>query len=206
MSSSGQESRDIPLVLAVTGASGAAYAVALLGRLAAQQVPVDLVVSRNGWDLLQRETGLADEQKLFAHLDGCGIQSGGITVYDNGDLGAPCASGSRPSRGMVICPCSTKTLSAVAAGACRCLIERAAEVALKERRKLILVPRESPYSLIQIENMRTLTLAGATVLPASPAFYNRPQTVEDLVDFIAARILDHLGLEQNLVRPWDGGD
>jgi len=193
-----------PLILAVTGASGAVYALALLRQLCLRRVPVDLMVSRNGWDLLNREAGITDIAGLFSHLAGSDLSSGGIRVHENENLGAPPASGSYPSRGMVICPCSSKTLSAVAAGACRSLIERAAEVTLKERRPLLLVTRESPYSLAQIENMRSATLAGAVVLPASPAFYHRPQTLEDLVDFIVARVLDQLSLEQNLVKPWDG--
>ena len=105
---------------------------------------------------------------------------------------------------MVVCPCSAKTLSAVAAGSCRTLIERAAEVMLKEQRKLILVVRESPYSLIQIENMRSAALAGSLILPASPGFYHHPGKIEDLVDFIVARILDQLEIPHNLLKPWGG--
>ena len=115
------------------------------------------------------------------------------------------ASGSHPVRGMVVCPCSVKTLSAVAAGACRTLLERAAEVNLKEGRPLVLVLREAPYSLTQIENMRAVTLAGGVVLPASPAFYHNPSSIGDLVDFVVARVLDRFGIAHDLTVRW-GGD
>ncbi|MBN2288392.1 MAG: UbiX family flavin prenyltransferase [Candidatus Glassbacteria bacterium] len=193
------------MVLALTGASGAPYALELLRRLCQQRVPVDLVVSRHGWDLLRREAGIADWAGVAAYLAGREASADGIRLFENDDLGAQPSSGSYPVRGMVICPCSTKTLSAVACGACRSLIERSAEVMLKERRPLLLVVRESPYSLTQIENMRSATLAGAIVLPASPAFYHRPQTIADLVDFIVARVLDRLSVPQSLVEPWEGG-
>ena len=196
--------REKPVVVAVTGASGAAYAVSLLGELGRKEVPVDLVASEMGRDMLEREVGIPAEGLLVDHLTARGIATGNFQCYNMDNLGAPPASGSYPARGMVVCPCSVKTLSAVATGSCRTLIERAAEVMLKERRKLILVVRESPYSLIQIENMRRATLAGALILPASPAFYHRPGRIEDLVDFIAARILDHLEIPHDLIEPWGG--
>lgn len=192
------------VVLGITGASGAVYALGLLRQLCFQRVPVDLIISSNGWNLLRHEAGIKDETSFLSHLAGGEVPTEGIRLHDNENLDSPLSSGSYPVRGMVICPCSTKTLSAVATGACRSLIERAAEVMLKERRPLLLVTRESPYSLMQIENMRSATLAGATVLPASPAFYHRPKTIADLVDFIVARVLDQLGLAQTLVKPWDG--
>jgi 4-hydroxy-3-polyprenylbenzoate decarboxylase len=125
-----------------------------------------------------------------------------VRVYDDRDRGAAPASGSALSAGMVICPCSMGTISAIAVGASRSLVERAADVVLKERRRLVLVPRESPYSAIHLENMLTLTRAGAVVLPASPGFYHRPATIDDLVDFIVARVLDQLGVEHSLVPRW----
>ncbi|MCE5272373.1 UbiX family flavin prenyltransferase [bacterium] len=194
-----------PLTVAVTGASGAPYALALLRELARLGQSVELVASDMGRDMLRRETDVPSEGALLPHLDGKGIGTSRFREYANDCLGAPPASGSHRTLGMVVCPCSVKTLSAVAVGACRSLIERAAEVCLKERRPLVLVLRETPYSLTVIESMRAVTLAGAVVLPASPAFYHNPQKIEDLVDFVAARVLDRFGLEHGLLRPWDGG-
>jgi 4-hydroxy-3-polyprenylbenzoate decarboxylase len=127
-----------------------------------------------------------------------------VTLFDDGDRGAAPASGSALNAGMVICPCSMETLSAIAVGASRSLVERAADVALKERRPLVLVPRESPLSAIHLENMLRVTRAGAVVLPASPGFYHRPESIDDLVDFIVARVLDHLGVEHALAKRWGG--
>jgi 4-hydroxy-3-polyprenylbenzoate decarboxylase len=127
-----------------------------------------------------------------------------VACFDDSDRGAAPASGSSLSAGMVICPCSMGTLSAIAVGASRSLIERAADVALKERRRLILVPRESPLSAIHLENMLQVTRAGALVLPASPGFYHRPADVGDLVNFVVARILDHLDVPHRLVTRWSG--
>ena len=129
-----------------------------------------------------------------------------ITVFDDADRGAAPASGSALSDGMVICPCSMGTLSAIAVGASRSLVERAADVALKERRKLILVPRETPLSAVHLENMLRLTHAGAIVMPAAPGFYHRPSSIDDLVNFIVARVLDHLGVPHRLVARWGSAD
>jgi len=125
-----------------------------------------------------------------------------VTVYDDGDRGAAPASGSARTSGMVICPCSMGTLAAIAAGTSRSLVERAADVTLKERRRLVLVPRETPLSTIHLENMLRLTRAGATVLPAAPGFYHRPQSIDALVDFVVARVLDQLGVEHAVGRRW----
>ena len=125
-----------------------------------------------------------------------------MRVFDDRDRGAGPASGSALTAGMVICPCSMGTLSAIAVGASRSLIERAADVTLKERRPLVVVPRETPYSAIHLENMLTLTRAGAIVLPASPGFYHRPRAIGHLVDFVVARVLDHVGVEHTLVPRW----
>jgi 4-hydroxy-3-polyprenylbenzoate decarboxylase len=125
-----------------------------------------------------------------------------ITVFDDNDRGASPASGSALNAGMVICPCSMGTLSAISVGASRSLVERAADVALKERRPLLLVPRETPLSAIHLENMLRVTRAGAVVMPASPGFYHRPGGVDDLVNFIVARVLDHLGVPHRLVARW----
>jgi 4-hydroxy-3-polyprenylbenzoate decarboxylase len=129
-----------------------------------------------------------------------------VEVYSNEDRGAPPASGSALTSGMIVCPCSMATLSAISVGASRSLIERAADVTLKERRKLILVPRETPLSAIHLGNMLRLTRAGAVVMPAAPGFYHRPKQISDLIDFVVARMLDQLGVEQNLVKRWDGDE
>jgi flavin prenyltransferase len=192
------------LIVAVTGASGAPYAVRLLEVLGELGVGVELIVSRMGRDLLRREAGIPASGELKEHLGERGINVSRLTAYSEDNLSAPPASGSHTTRGMVVCPCSVKTLSAVAVGACRTLLERAAEVNLKEGRPLVLVLRESPYSLIQIENMRTVTLAGGVILPASPAFYHNPEGVGELVDFIVARILDRFSIDHELGVRWSG--
>ncbi len=199
------EDRAKNLIVAVTGASGAPYAVRLLEVLGESGIGVELIVSRMGRDLLSRESGIPVGGELKEHLGVRGINTTRLTAYSADNLSAPPASGSHQSRGMVVCPCSVKTLSAVAVGACRSLLERAAEVNLKEGRRLVLVTRESPCSLTQIENMRAVTLAGGVILPASPAFYHKPGSVGELVDFIVARILDRFGIEHKLGVRW-GGD
>lgn len=192
-----------PIVFGVTGASGAPYAVRLLQALAAARQPVSLIVSSHGMRLFETETevGSIDDLKNAIGADAWDEH---ITVYSNDDRGAPPASGSALSAGMVICPCSMGTLSAISIGASRSLIERAADVALKERRKLILVPRETPLSAIHLTNMLRVTEAGAVVLPAAPAFYTRPSNISDMVDFIVARIMDQLGVAHRLGKRWDG--
>ena len=191
-----------PVNFGITGASGAPYAVRLLGALNSAAVPVRLMVSTYGWRLLETEAGIKGVDALRAATG----DWSGVDLYDSSNRGATPASGSAPSRGMVICPCSMGTLGSIAAGTSRDLLERAADVTLKERRPLILVPRETPLSLIHLENMTRLTRAGATILPAAPGFYNRPQSIEDLVDFIVARVLDHLGIENRLARRWAEGE
>ena len=191
----------LPVVVAITGASGAPYAVRLIQALVAAGQPVWLVVSSHGWRLLKTESGIADLAALRAHV-GADAWDRLVTWHDDTDRGAKPASGSARWAGMVICPCSMGTVSAIAVGASRSLVERAADVALKERRRLIVVPRETPYSAIHLENMLTLTRAGAIVMPASPGFYHRPARIEELVDFVVARILDHLGVAHELGRRW----
>ncbi len=131
-----------------------------------------------------------------------GVGAGDLRVFGKEQWSAPVASGSSAPSAMVVCPCTTGTLAAIAAGTCRNLIERAADVALKEQRKLILVPREMPFSTIHLENMLRLSRMGAVIMPPSPGFYHGPTTIEDLVDFVVARILDHLEIPQTLVAPW----
>jgi 4-hydroxy-3-polyprenylbenzoate decarboxylase len=192
-----------PVVLAITGASGAPYAVRLLQQLVVLQVPTWLIVSSHGFRLLATESDIPDLQTLRAQL-GADAFDACVTVFDDNDRGAAPASGSARWRGMVVCPCSMGTVSAIAHGTSRSLVERAADVALKERRTLILVPRETPLSLIHLENLTQVTRAGATVIPAAPGFYHKPATIDDLVDFIVARILDHLDVEHTLGKRWGG--
>lgn len=195
-----------PIALALTGASGAQYGLRLLEQLVAADHQVYLMISKAAQMVIATETQVelpSHGNKLEAALtQRYQAVDGQIRVFAKEEWTAPVASGSNAPRGMVICPCSTGTLSAVARGGCDNLIERAADVMLKERRQLILVPREAPYSTIHLQNMLTLSQMGAVILPASPGFYHHPQGVEDMVDFVVARILDQLGIEQKLVPRW----
>jgi 4-hydroxy-3-polyprenylbenzoate decarboxylase len=197
-----------PIILGITGASGAIYAVRLLEVLHAADRDVHLTISPSGRDVLQHELKLDidldnfDDQRIRLSGSKALAQRGGLSYYRHNDFMAPIASGSFITGGMVICPCSGTTLSAVAAGAAANLIQRAAEVHLKERRKLILVPRETPLSLAHIENMRRVTEAGGVILPASPGWYYDVRTPNDLVDFVVARICDQLGVEHTLSKRW----
>jgi flavin prenyltransferase len=192
-----------PIVVGITGASGAPYAVRLLQALTAAHRPVSLIVSKYGMRLLATESGI---ESMDALRDAVGIEGWApyVEVFSNDDRGAPPASGSAKTSGMIVCPCSMGTLSAIAAGSSRSLIERAADVTLKEQRKLILVPRETPLSAIHLGNMLRLARAGAVVMPASPGFYHRPKQISDLIDFVVARMLDQLGVQQSLTKPWAG--
>jgi len=192
---------DLPLVVAITGASGAPYAVRLLEQLLAADRQVWLIVSSHGLRLLRTEMDI-DSVDALRQLVGVDAWRRLVTVYEDADRGAAPASGSARNAGMVICPCSMGTLSAISVGASRSLVERSADVMLKERRTLVLVPRETPLSAIHLQNMLRLSRAGAVILPAAPGFYNRPQSVQELVDFIVARVLDQLGVEHALVRRW----
>lgn len=192
---------DKPLVLAITGASGAPYAVRMLELLATHRVTTWLLVSSHGWRLLAEECGIEDEAAL---RKATGEDWNCIRMFNDTDRGAQPASGSVQTLGMVVCPCSMGTLAAIAHGTSRSLIERAADVTLKERRKLVLVPRETPLSLVHLRNMAQAAEAGAVILPAAPGFYQRPTQVGQLVDFIVQRIIDHLGLEIRLLKPWQG--
>ncbi|HJR36714.1 MAG TPA: flavin prenyltransferase UbiX [Gemmatimonadales bacterium] len=188
-----------PIVLGITGASGAPYAVRLLEVLAAAKLPVWLIVTGHGWRLLQQECGIADLGALQAAT---GKDWSTVTVFPDEDRGAKPASGSQRTSGMVICPCSMGTVSAIAQGSSRSLVERAADVTLKERRKLILVPRETPLSLIHLRNLVQVTEAGAVVIPAAPGFYHKPTRIGELVDFVVQRVLDQLGLEVEIAPRW----
>lgn len=205
---SGAPAENFPhtVTLALTGASGAQYGLRLLECLLAADCRVYFLISEAAKVVVATETDEtlpADADAMADYLgQRFGARPGQLRVFGRDQWMAPVASGSSAPASMVICPCSTGTLSAIAHGASNNLIERAADVALKERRKLILVPRETPYSQIHLENMLTLTRLGAIVLPASPGFYQRPQSIDDLIDFMVARVLDHLGFEQTLLRRW----
>ncbi len=206
-----------PIVLGITGASGAIYAVRLLDVLRDAGRDVHLSISPSGRDVIRQELKLNVDLDAFRRPAACRLSerrspsssspapaqpAGKLHYYHYNDFMAPMASGSFLTAGMVICPCSGTTLSAVAAGAAGNLIQRAAEVHLKERRKLILVPRETPLSLAHIDNMRRVTEAGAVVLPASPGWYHDVRSPLDLVDFVVARICDQLGVEHSLCKRW----
>ncbi|MDH5234014.1 MAG: UbiX family flavin prenyltransferase [Gemmatimonadota bacterium] len=196
---------EAPLVLAITGASGAPYGIRLLEQLLVAERRISLIVSSHGFRLLATESEVKDQAGLRAAV-GARRFDRFVTVFDDGDRGAAPASGSSLAGGMVICPCSMGTLASIAAGTSRSLVERAADVALKERRPLLMVTRETPLSLIHLENMRRVTLAGAVVMPAAPGFYHRPERVSDLVDFIVARVLDHLGVPNTLAPRWGNAE
>ena len=197
-------SKTAPLVVAITGGSGAPYALKLLDALVLAKRSIWLIVSEHGLRLLSTETDVTSLDALRSRV-GAKPWDQLVTVFDDRDRGASAASGSARSSGMVVCPCSMGTLSAIAAGSSRSLIERAADVALKERRKLVLVPRETPLSAVHLQNMLRVTRAGAVVLPAAPGFYHRPASIDDLVAFVVARVLDQLDVEHDLVRRWSAG-
>ena len=192
-----------PIVLAITGASGAPYAVRLLEVLAGHREPVWLITSSHGLRLLRDECGIESVEALRSATGG---DWSSVTPFPDGDRGALPASGSQRTRGMVICPCSMGTVAAIAGGTSRSLVERAADVTLKERRRLILVPRETPLSLVHLRNLVAVTEAGAVVLPAAPGFYHRPAAVSELVDFIVQRVLDHLDLDIQIASRWTGDE
>ncbi len=194
---------ELPLVVAITGASGAPYAVRLLESLVAAERPIQLIVSSHGLRLLRTETDIGSVDALRDRI-GAVRWDQWVKCYDDNDRGAAPASGSALNAGMVICPCSMGTVAAVAMGTSRSLVERAADVALKERRRLVLVTRETPLSAIHLENMLKVTRAGALVMPAAPGFYHRPASIDDLVNFIVARVLDHLGVPHQLSARWGG--
>ena len=196
------------IAIAVTGASGAVYATRTVAALLERGVHVELIVSDYGRRLLRDELGeQASIERLLPFLAekyGPGVNAGSMTIHSNRDLGATIASGSHGCSGMAIVPCSMKTLAAVAHGLSRSLVERAADVMLKEQRRLVIVPRETPMSLPQLKNMVLCAEAGAMILPAMPAFYQMPKTLDDLADFMAGKILSALGFEHELYPAWTG--
>lgn len=194
------------VALAMTGASGAVYGLRLLECLLQAGCPVHLMVSQPGQVVIGMETDLslparpADMARVLGER--YGAEAGQLRVFGKDQWTAPVASGSGAPRAMVVCPCTSGTLSSIACGASRNLIERAADVALKERRTLILVPRETPFSAVHLENMLKLARLGVVILPPNPGFYHRPQGIDDLVDYVVARILDHLGVEHEIMPRW----
>jgi flavin prenyltransferase len=196
------------ITVAVTGASGALYATRTMAALLAQGCHVELIVSEYGRRLLRDELGdQAAVERLTDYLVaayGGDVRNGTYSLHSNRDLGAKIASGSQEVEGMVVVPCSMKTLAGIAHGLSRNLVERAADVMLKERRTLVIVPRETPMSLPQLKNMVLCAEAGAMMLPAMPAFYQMPTTLADLADFMAGKILAALGFRHELYPPWRG--
>ena len=196
------------IVVAITGASGAVYATRTLADLLGRGCHLELIVSDYGRRLLRDELGgAATVDKLLDYLVatyGDGVRAGSYTLHSNKDLGAKIASGSQDAAAMVIVPCSMKTLAGVAHGLSRNLVERAADVMLKEHRPLIIVPRETPMSLPQLRNMVLCAEAGAMVMPAMPAFYQMPKTLDDLADFMAGKIVSALGFAHDLYPAWKG--
>lgn len=198
------------ITVVMTGASGSPYGLRLLEVLLNAGEEIYLLISNPGRMVIQSEAGLSLSSRpaeirtrIADHL---GVEADRLHVFGREDWSAPIASGSNAPRAMVVCPCTSGTLGAIATGASRTLIERAADVVLKEQRKLILVVRETPFSILHLENMLTLARAGAVIMPANPGFYNQPQSIKDLVDFMVARVLDHLGIDNDLVERWANRD
>jgi len=196
------------IAVAITGASGAQYGLRLIECLLAAGREVQLMISQAGQVVVNMETdlqlpsGSSEAQDYLTRHFSC--EAGRLRVFGRQHWLAPVASGTNPPQAMVICPCTTGTLASVANGICDDLIDRAADVALKEKRPLILVVRETPFSAIHLQNMLTLAQAGATILPANPGFYFRPQSIDEIIDFVVARVLDHLQVAHTLGSRWGG--
>jgi len=198
-----------PLILAVSGASGLIYAVRSLKFLLEANYTIELVASRSAYLVWQAEQNVRmptdPTQQAEFWRQQAGVQAGGqLTCHPWGDVGANIASGSFRTVGMLVIPCSMSTVAKLAAGLSSDLLERAADVQLKERRRLVLVPRETPFSLIHLRNLVTLAEAGARIVPAIPAWYHKPQTIEDLVDFVVARALDQFEIDCVPIQRWQG--
>ena len=183
------------IIVGITGASGAIYAYTLISALQKLPVQIEVVASEMGWQVLEYECGITVENITSLET---------VTVHDNHNLFAPIASGSYRCDSMVIAPCSMNTLGAMAHGMGDSLLLRAASVILKEKRPLLVVPRETPLNLIQIENMATLARAGATIMPAAPGFYSKPTEISQLVGGMVGRMLDNLGLDNHIASRWEG--
>ncbi len=194
------------IAVAITGASGAAYALRLLKALVEAGEQVYLMISAPGQVVIGMETDLrlpgrpAEIRRVLGEY--LGAADGQLQVFGREEWTAPVASGSAPPRAMVVCPCTTGTLANIANGICSNLIDRAADVVIKEGRRLVLVPRETPLSAIHLENMLKLARLGVVILPPSPGFYQQPETIDELVDFVVGRILDQLGIDNGLSPRW----
>ncbi len=191
-------------VIGITGASGAIYGVNLCRRLLEAGCRLHVVISDAGWRVLKEELGwnAVKRAEALEAAFGSAVQDGQLTVYPPGDIGAAIASGSFLCEGMAIVPCSMGTLSAIAHGSSDNLLTRAADVMLKEGRTLLLVPRETPLHAIHLENMLKLARLGVKIVPAMPAFYHGPQSMEDLVDFLVGKVMDNMGIPNNLYNRW----
>jgi 4-hydroxy-3-polyprenylbenzoate decarboxylase len=192
------------LVVAITGASGAPYGLRLIRALAAAGRRVHVVVSAGGARVLNHECDVSVNPKSPEPSRLAPGHEDLVVGHSCENYGASVASGSYPFGGMAVCPCSMGTLGRIAAGTAENLVTRAADVCLKEGRPLVLVPREAPFSVIHLENMLRLARAGATIVPASPGFYHRPEDVGAVVDFVVARVMEQLGVAQDLTEPWTG--
>jgi 4-hydroxy-3-polyprenylbenzoate decarboxylase len=200
-----------PLIVGVTGASGLIYAVRTVKFLLESDRPIELVASKSTAMVWQAENNInmpaePDRQEIFWRQQAGVPTQGKLRCHRWGDVGANIASGSFRTQGMIIIPCSMSTVAKLAAGLSSDLLERAADVQLKEGRKLVIVPRETPFSLIHLRNLTSLAEAGACIVPAIPAWYHHPQTIEDLVDFVIARALDRLDIDCVPIQRWQGGE
>ncbi len=197
---------DDKVTVAFSGASGAPYGMRLLEALVAANCQIYVLVSSAARVVFATESNInipaSPDAATQFFSEALAAKPGQVQVFGKDQWFSPVASGSAAPKKMVVCPCSTGTVSAIATGASDNLLERAADVVLKERGQLILVPRETPYNSIHLENMLKLSQLGATIMPASPGFYHKPQSIDDLVDFMVARVLDHLGIEQQLAPKW----
>lgn len=199
----------LPLILGVTGASGLIYAVRALKYLLQADWAIELVASKSTYMVWQAEENIrmpldGEQQEQFWRQQAGVTMGGKLRCHPWGDVGANIASGSFRTHGMLVMPCSMSTVAKLAAGLSSDLLERAADVQLKEGRKLVIVPRETPFSLIHLRNLTTLAEAGARIVPAIPAWYHHPQTIEDLVDFVVARALDQFGIDCVPLQRWEG--
>ncbi len=193
-------------IIAITGASGAIYGIRLLEYLLKNRVTVYLTVTKEAWWIIKDETGLfreGTEEEINSSLcEFYGVSREMLYYYDENNMKAPIASGSFRTDGMIIIPCSMKTVASIASGVSSNLVGRSADVMLKEKRKLIIVPRETPLNTVHLRNLLSLSELGIHIIPAMPAFYNKPTTIADMVEFITGRILDALNIDNNLYNRW----